>query len=171
MQKFARHLSAFPVTLVPCDSIPMACQQADIITTATANKTRANLLSGSDVPAGAFVNAIGGDCPGKTELCPDLLAQAHIVVEYLPQAQIEGEIQHSQASLAPIELHHIIKNNLPVRHTDDDIIVFDSVGIAIEDFSALRFLYELSETHDDNGLGSLFPQPSNPKDLFAELTD
>ena len=50
------------------------------------------------IVGGMHLNAVGGDCPGKTELHPDILLRpdCRIVVEYEPQSRIEGEIQRLQ---------------------------------------------------------------------------
>ena len=68
---------------------------ADIVTTVTADKRNAIILTPDMIEPGMHLNAVGGDCPGKTELHADILRSrdARIVVEFEPQARIEGEIQ------------------------------------------------------------------------------
>lgn len=168
MEKFADNLNKYNLNLIPCDSIATACQNAAIVTTATAAKKRANLLHANHIQPGTFINAIGGDCPGKTELDPALIQQAKVVIEYQPQTAIEGEIQNAD-HINTTELYRIVQGETNPRTNQDDIIIFDSVGIAIEDFSALRFLNTLCDTHEEIGFGSLLPQPQDPKNLFAEL--
>jgi len=65
------------------------------VTTVTADKRNATILSPGMIEPGMHLNAVGGDCPGKTELHPDILhaKDIRIVVEFEPQARIEGEIQ------------------------------------------------------------------------------
>ena len=70
-----------------------AVEGAEIITTVTADKQYATILTDNMVGAGVHINAVGGDCPGKTELHRDILLRSDIFVEYPPQTRIEGEIQ------------------------------------------------------------------------------
>ena len=78
-----------------CASIAEAVRGADIVTTVTADKRNALILTPEMIEPGMHLNAVGGDCPGKTELHRGHSAAAHarIVVEFEPQARIEGEIQ------------------------------------------------------------------------------
>ena len=117
-----------------------AVQGADIITTCTADKKYATILSDNMVGSGVHINAIGGDCPGKTELHADILSRAKVVVEYEEQSRIEGEIQQMPKDFAVTEFWEILNGNIQIRKSDSDITVFDSVGFALEDFSILRFL-------------------------------
>jgi hypothetical protein len=76
---------------------------------------------------GMHLNAVGGDCPGKTELHVDILHRARIMVEYAPQSRIEGEIQ--QWPEAPVsELWQVLSGAVPGRVSADDVTIFDSVG-------------------------------------------
>ena len=143
---------------------------ADIITTCTADKTNATVLTDSMVTAGVHVNAIGGDCPGKTELEPSILPRARVFVEYTPQTRIEGEIQHQPADFAVTELWQVIDGSRPGRQGHDDITVFDSVGFAIEDFSALRYVAEAVSDTEHFTLIDLIAEPADPKDLFGFAT-
>ena len=76
-----------------CKSVEEAIKGAHIITTCTADKTNATILTNDMIPQGVHINAIGGDCPGKTELDSALLERANVFVEYEPQTRVEGEIQ------------------------------------------------------------------------------
>jgi len=119
------------------------------VTTATAVKGRAAVLTPDMLEPGMHINAIGGDCPGKTELHPDVLAASRVFVEFPPQTRIEGEIQQMPADFAVTELWDVLAGNAAGRVSQTDITVFDSVGFAIEDFSALRFVRDLTETGGD----------------------
>ena len=66
---------------------------ADIVTTVTADKAYATILTPDMIEPGMHINAVGGDCPGKTELHADVLRGARVFVEYEPQTRIEGDIQ------------------------------------------------------------------------------
>ena len=114
------------------------------------------------------INAIGGDCPGKTELHPDILRRARIVVEYLPQSRVEGEIQQVEDAGA-VELWQVVSGAEPGRQAHDQVTVFDSVGFALEDFSTLRFLRDLTAAAGWANELDLVPDLADPKDLFSLL--
>ena len=135
-----RNLARFGFELTPCTSVEEAVLGAGIITTCTADKQRATVLGGNHVGAGVHINAVGGDCPGKTEIHPDVLRRASIVVEYPPQTRIEGDIQQLPPDHPVTELWTILAGLAPGRQDDRQVTLFDSVGFAIEDFSALRWV-------------------------------
>jgi ornithine cyclodeaminase len=143
---------------------------ADIITTCTADKTCATVLADDAVEAGVHVNAIGGDCPGKTELDPKILQRASVFVEYTPQTRIEGEIQRQGADFPVTELWEVVAGARAGRSSVEEITIFDSVGFAIEDFSALRYLQRsVTGTELERRL-NLVADPTDPKDLFSFAT-
>ena len=166
MDKFERNLRGVGLDVIRCGSAREAVRGADIVTTATAVKGRAAVLTPDMLEPGMHINAIGGDCPGKTELHPDVLAAGKVFVEFPPQTRIEGEIQQMPADFAVTELWDVLAGNAAGRVSQTDITVFDSVGFAIEDFSALRFVRDLRETAGDL---DLIPAMADPKDLFALL--
>jgi len=138
------------------------------------NLTRLQLPNLSVTPPmiahGMHLNAVGGDCPGKTELHPDILRSeaARIVVEFEPQARVEGEIQQLDGAVQVSELAHVLLENRPGRLGDHEITIFDSVGFALSDFSALRYLLKLNGEYPDGGQSiDLIPEMEDPKDLFA----
>lgn len=166
--KFIANLSDIDgLTLVHCSSAKEACRGADIITTVTADKRLATILTPDMVSPGVHINAVGGDCPGKTEIHADILHQGSIFVEYEPQTRIEGDIQQLTADHPVTEIWQLIANNRSGRRSADEITIFDSVGFALEDYSALRMLFDLAE---QDGLGSfikLVPELDDPKNLFG----
>jgi ornithine cyclodeaminase len=168
-RRCAANLAAEGLDVVVCPSIEAAVEGAEIITTATADKQNATILTDNHVGAGVHINAIGGDCPGKTELHPDVLKRARIVVEYEPQTRIEGEIQ----SLAPdhpvTEFWRIVTGEVPGRTAAGEITLFDSVGFAIEDFSALRYVHERLRDVPCFQPLDLLADPDEPRDLFGML--
>lgn len=160
------------LTLVRCTSTAEAVRGADIVTTVTADKCNATILTPEMIEPGMHINAVGGDCPGKTELHADILRGPHvrIVVEFEPQARIEGEIQQLAGAGRVTELADALRANPPVRSSERDVTIFDSVGFALNDFSALRYLHRLNAEHPEGGRRiDLIPEPDDPKDLFAEL--
>lgn len=169
MVKFARNLENYPFALTPCATIQEAVRQSDIVITATAAHGRQQLFNLPDIAPGTHINAIGGDRPGKTELPPDLLEAAKIVVEYLPQSLSEGEVQQCSPEPIPAELWELVTGSKEGRENDDQITLFDSVGFALEDYSALRLIYELAFEYSLGQEMDLLPEPANPKDLFGLL--
>ncbi|NUT17068.1 MAG: hypothetical protein HOQ33_21565, partial [Cupriavidus sp.] len=119
------------------------------------------------IEPGMHLNAVGGDCPGKTELHADILRNAQVVVEYEPQSRIEGEIQQMPQDFPVTELWRVLAGDMPGRAHARQLTVFDSVGFALEDFSTLRYLHQQLQQH---GLGralELVPSLTDPKDLFS----
>ncbi|SFT99296.1 ornithine cyclodeaminase [Mesorhizobium sp. YR577] len=167
--KFSRNLenSGFVITHAP--SAEEAVLGADIITTATADKKLATILSDNMVGAGVHLNAVGGDCPGKTELHRDILLKSDIFVEFPPQTRIEGEIQQLDADYPVTELWQVITGQKAGRSSDKQITLFDSVGFAIEDFSMLRFLRDLVQGTAFYSEIDLVAEPKDPRDLFGLL--
>ena len=166
-RKAVRNLQGSGLRVVPCTSSQEAVTGADIITTCTADKQYATILTDNMIGAGQHINAIGGDCPGKTELHRDILHRSDIFVEYTPQTRIEGEIQQLDPEHPVTELWRVIAGELPGRVDDKQITLFDSVGFAIEDFSALKFVYErLAETELFDKL-DMIADPDDPRDLFG----
>lgn len=147
-----------------------AAAGSDIVTTCTADKANAVVLRDDDVAAGMHLNAIGGDCPGKTELDPATLDRARVFVEYEPQTRIEGELQSKPDDFAVTELWQVFDGRLPGRVDDADITLFDSVGFAIEDFSALRYLRDDVTGSPFETQVDLVADPRDPKDLFGFAT-
>jgi len=168
-RKCAANLGDQGLTVVACGSAEEAMLGAQIITTCTADKQYATILTDNMIGAGVHINAIGGDCPGKTELAPEILHRAGIFVEYPEQTRIEGEIQQLDADHPVTEIWQVLTGEVAGRMDDKQITLFDSVGFAIEDFSALRFVKDQIE-----GTGLFHPldllaDPDDPRDLFGML--
>ncbi|MCG2578180.1 ornithine cyclodeaminase [Dechloromonas sp. XY25] len=144
-----------------------AVRGCDIVTTATADKTNATILTPDMVEPGMHLNAIGGDCPGKTELHRGVLEMGKVFVEYEAQTRIEGELQQMPADFAVTELWQVLTGQLGGRSAADEVTIFDSVGFALEDYSALRFMRDLAiELGVDEEI-ALIPDLPDPKNLFG----
>ncbi|AOG09264.1 ornithine cyclodeaminase [Agrobacterium sp. RAC06] len=168
-EKTRRNLEGSGLHVTACTTSQAAIEGAQIITTCTADKQYATILTDNMVGAGVHINAIGGDCPGKTELHRDILSRADTFVEYPPQTRIEGEIQQMDPDYPVTELWQVVTGQIEGRKSEKQITLFDSVGFAIEDFSALRYVRE-------RVLGTAFFQsvdliadPDDPRDLFGML--
>ena len=172
--KLVRNLESIPemsgVKVTRASSASDACRGADIVTTVTADKRNAIILTPPMVRPGMHLNAVGGDCPGKTELHPDILQRSgtRVVVEYEPQSRIEGEIQQLEHDFPVVEFANVVRGSTPGRGGRDEVTIFDSVGFALEDYSALRFLHSLLlEERSGRRQIDLVPDLDDPKDLYG----
>ena len=168
-EKAARNLRLTGLNLRICASSEEAVAGADIITTCTADKQNATVLTDNMVGAGVHINAIGGDCPGKTELHRDILHRSDVFVEYPPQTRIEGEIQALAADHPVTELWQVVSGHTAGRSAERQITLFDSVGFAIEDFSALRYLRDQLDRTEHFVQLDLLADPDDPRDLFGMI--
>lgn len=168
-EKFVRNMAGYGIEISIADSAQNAVIGADIVTTVTADKKRSIILSDNMVGAGVHINAVGGDCPGKTELHADILKRGKVFVELPEQTRIEGEIQQMPADFPVTELWRVITGLDAGRTATSDITIFDSVGFATEDFSVLRYLRDqVQETNHFIDL-DLLAEPADPRDLFGMI--
>lgn len=165
--KLVRNLAPYPgLRIRRASSTADAVRGADIVTTVTADKRYATILTPEMLEPGMHINGVGGDCPGKTELHADVLRAARVFVEYEPQTRIEGDIQQLPADFPVVDLWRVLAGTTAGRQSADQVTVFDSVGFALEDYSTLRYVYEQALRL---GLGrdiELIPKADDPKDLF-----
>jgi ornithine cyclodeaminase len=173
MDKFEKNMSKTSLQLIRCKSVAEAVAGADIITVCTACKAHVTVINTEWVNAGVHINALGGDTIGKTELDAAILPRSRIVVEYFEQAFVEGEIQRfsrkEAKKMVHAQMYELITGKKKGRETDEEITVFDSVGIALEDYSALRLTYELAEKYGIGEQLHMVPVLTDPKDLISVL--
>lgn len=168
--KLATNLAAFPgIRLVIAGSVAEAVRGADIVTTVTADKAYATILTPEMIEPGMHLNAVGGDCPGKTELHREIVERARVIVEYEPQSRIEGEIQQMPADSPVTEFWQVVNGQIPGRENPGQVTLFDSVGFAIEDYSALRYVLDVTKALEIGREIELVPDLKDPKDLYALL--
>ena len=169
--KLAANLAAYPgiKRLIVAGSVAEAVRGADIVTTVTADKAYATILTPEMIEPGMHLNAVGGDCPGKTELHRDIVERARVIVEYEPQSRIEGEIQQMPADSPVTEFWQVVKGDVQGRESAAQVTLFDSVGFAIEDYSALRYVLDVARALEIGSEIELVPHLKNPKDLYALL--
>lgn len=165
--KFLRNVEPLGFSVTVAGSAAEAVQGADVITTCTADKAQATILTADLVAPGVHLNAIGGDCPGKTELDSAILLRGDVFVEFTQQTRIEGEIQQMPADFPVTEFWEVLLGSKPGRTAAEQITVFDSVGFAIEDFSALRYVRDAVQGTDFFEEIDLVANPDDPKDLFG----
>ncbi|MEY4750090.1 MAG: hypothetical protein RIQ60_2304 [Pseudomonadota bacterium] len=167
--KLVNNLAGQGLELQVCASVAEAVRGADIVTTLTADKSRAAILTPALIEPGMHLNAVGGDCPGKTELHPGVLSMADVFVEYEPQSRVEGDVQQMAADFPVTEFWRVLAGRAPGRRDARQVTVFDSVGFALEDFAALQVLHAAALAQ---GLGrpvDLVMATPDPKNLYGAL--
>ena len=166
--KLIRNLSIYPeLKITAAASVADAVHGADIITTITADKAAATVITPEMIEPGMHLNAVGGDCPGKTELHADIVRYARVFIEYEPQTRIEGEIQQMPADSPVVDLWRVLAGTAEGRQSAEQVTLFDSVGFAIEDFSTLKYIYTEAIKRNIGVDIELVPTPEDPKDLFG----
>jgi alanine dehydrogenase len=137
------------IAVRPVADLAAAVRQSDICVTCT--PSRQPLLGPNDVRPGTFVAAVGADNPQKQELHPALMARSKIVCDILEQCAVMGDLHHALdagvVSRADVyaELGEIVAGNKPGRESDEEITIFDSTGMALQDVAAAAILYEKAE--------------------------
>jgi ornithine cyclodeaminase len=166
MRNLQNNPDAAGLRLVVCNSTAEAVRGSDIVTTVTADKTNATIITPEMLTPGMHINGVGGDCPGKTEIHSNVLHAAKVFVEYEPQTRVEGDLQQMDATFAVTELWQVLSGAKPGRDNAEQITFFDSVGFAMEDFSALRYVHDLAQSLQIGGAIPLIPTLADPKDLY-----
>lgn len=134
------------VAILPCDSVREVVEQSDIICTAT--PSRRPIVSVEWTREGQHFNCIGADAPGKQELDPAILKRAKIVVDDVEQALHSGELNvpYSQGLISKediyAEIGEIVAGLKPGRERDDEISVFSSTGLAVQDVAVAKVVYD-----------------------------
>jgi ornithine cyclodeaminase len=167
--KLVANLAGEGFVLRRCASVAEAVRGADVVTTITADKANATIVTPEMIEPGMHLNAVGGDCPGKTELHPAVLARASVFVEYEPQTRIEGDIQQMPADFPVTELWRVLDGAAPGRRDAAEVTVFDSVGFALEDYAALGCLRDAALALGVGRDVALVARNADPKDLFGSL--
>ena len=166
MRNLQNNPDAAGLRLVLCSSTAEAVRGSDIVTTVTADKTNATIITPEMLEPGMHINGVGGDCPGKTEIHSDVLRAAKVFVEYEPQTRIEGDLQQMDAEFAVTEIWRVLAGQAAGRDNDAQITFFDSVGFAMEDFSALRYVHDLAKAKHIGADIPLIPVLDDPKNLY-----
>jgi ornithine cyclodeaminase len=173
MDKFEKNINDKSIKMIRCNNVKDAVKDSDIITTCTACKAHVQVLKNDWIKKGVHINGIGGDTEGKTELEDSILHRSSIIVEYLKQCVVEGEIQQLNKDdikkYVKAELHELITNKKKGRNNDQEITLYDSVGIALEDYSVLRFTYDLANKYNLGKELNLTPNLADPKNLISMI--
>ena len=150
----ARMTAELDLSVSPVETLADATRASDAIVTCTS--ARAPFLGAAEVRAGTFVAAVGADNPEKSEIRPDLMARARVVVDVLEQSVVMGDLHHAIAAGVMTardvhaELGAIVAGRRPGRQTDEETTLFDSSGTGVQDVAAAARAYELAR---NRGLG------------------
>jgi len=135
-------LCGVPVSVAEPDA---AVAEADIVV--TASRSTSPLFSGASIRPGAFVAAIGSSLPHTRELDDTALRRAAaVVVEWRPQSTREaGDIVLADPQVLPagkiVELGDVVLGTVMPRRHDDDIVIYKSVGVGLEDVALAGFAW------------------------------
>lgn len=138
-------------------SLHAAARAGDVIVTCTT--ARSPFLTLDDVSPGTFIAAVGADNPEKSELEPNLMAKAKVVVDVLDQCLVMGDLHHAVNAGAMTtadvyaDLGDIVTGAKPGRLRPEEIIVFDSTGTAIQDVTSAAQAFQRAV---ESGLGIKF---------------
>lgn len=142
----ARMSSATEIDVVPVDDPGSATRRSRVIVTCTSSRTP--FLGCEDVEPGTFIAAVGADNADKQELHVELLARSTLFVDILEQCAEIGELHHalvagtmSRTDVAG-ELADVVSGRIKVERSNQDVVVFDSTGSAIQDVAAAGIIYE-----------------------------
>jgi ornithine cyclodeaminase/alanine dehydrogenase len=141
-----QHSAELGIEIVVVDDLQRALKQSDVCVTCTPSK-RAFVGDDFIVP-GTFIAAVGADNPEKQELEPALLARHKLVVDVLEQCATIGELHHALAAGVMTrgdvygELGEVIAGTKPGRTSPEDVLIFDSTGMALQDVVTAAAVYE-----------------------------
>jgi len=134
------------IAVTPTDNLPQAAAASQICITCT--PSRKPLLHKGDVGPGCFIAAVGADNEEKQEIDPYLIAESKLVVDLREQSAAFGDFHHALqlGIVTPEHIHaelgEIIAGKKPGRTSDEEVIVFDSTGTALQDVAAAAIVYE-----------------------------
>ncbi len=128
------------------DDLRQAARASDVIVTCT--PAREPILGLADVSPGTFIAAVGADDPEKSEIAPELMGAATVVVDDRAQCLAMGDLRRAVAAgaVAPPQVHadlgEIVVGAKPGRTRHDEITLFDSTGTALQDVASAAVIYE-----------------------------
>ena len=170
-QKFANNMSSIFKNTRACQNAKEVVENSDLIITATSHQDQLGIIREEWIAPGCHIAAIGSDRPDKNEIYADLIRRSHVIVEYFQQTKNEGEIQKlGDSDQAFVSIHQLVSRQVEARHLPSDITLFDSVGYALEDFSALSLVNDLIQTHTNIGINEFLCELKDPKNLVNELS-
>lgn len=155
-RRFAENLSGkLEIEITAVDDLAKAALASDVCVTCTT--ARKYFLRREHISPGTFIAAVGADSEEKQELEPALLSDGKIVADILEQSAAIGELHHALkdgcVSRGDVyaELGEIVAGKKPGRTNEDEIIVFDSTGMALQDVVSAAIVYERALESDGFG--------------------
>jgi alanine dehydrogenase len=151
-RRFSAEMAELGITVTAIDDLREGTLVSDAIVTCTSSHKP--FLGFEDVRPGTFVAAVGADNPQKSEIKPELMAKAAVIVDVLQQSIVMGDMHHAinagvmTPSDVRAELGTLIAQHLPGRLADDEITIFDSSGTGVQDVAAAARAYELARNRD-----------------------
>jgi alanine dehydrogenase len=146
-RRFAEDLAPrLGIAIEAVTDLRAATRRSDVVITCT--PSRHPILRSTDVAPGMFVAAVGADSEEKQEIESQLLASSAVVVDILEQCATFGDLHHALAAGVMrgedvrAELGQVVAGAKPGRLSDDETIVFDSTGTALQDVAAAAVVYE-----------------------------
>ncbi len=132
--------------LRPSTSLEQVVRGADVVVAGT--HARAWIVDDAWISPGTHIAALGADLEGEQELDPRILKRARIFVDDIRQCRTDGEINVAlreglltEDAIAG-EIGKVICGELEGRQSDDQVTVFDSTGIALQDSATVPLEYE-----------------------------
>ena len=146
-REFAEESSArLGIPVQAMEDLNDATERSDVCVTCTSSRNA--FLKRQHIRAGTFIAAVGADNPEKQELEPELMASAKIVVDILDQCASSGDLHHAiragavSRSEVHAELGEVVAGKRPGRVSQEETIIFDSTGMALQDVAAAALVYE-----------------------------
>ncbi|MGC9517290.1 MAG: alanine dehydrogenase [Methanomicrobiales archaeon] len=145
--KFAKIISdkyGFPVE--PVDSAKDAVSNVDVVVTST--PVNVPVIKSDWIKDGTHINAMGADAPGKQELETTLTIRSKIIIDSWEQASHSGEINVpvSEGIIKRKDIQakigEVIIGKTPGRQSDEEITIFDSTGLAVQDITSAWMIYK-----------------------------
>jgi alanine dehydrogenase len=149
--------SEFGIPVIIANSKKEAVEQADILITTTRGK--GSLVEAGWVKPGTHIVAIGTDQQGKQELDPEIFRNAKVVVDSIAQCTEKGETWHplNKNIITKDDIHgeigEILLGKKPGRENDEEVTIFDSTGMAIQDNTTANKIYQNAI---ENNVGTFF---------------
>lgn len=161
---FAKRLTqTLDIAAEPVSRLEDVPRSGDVIVTCTTSRTA--FLTPEHVSPGAFIAAVGADSSTKSEITPQLMERATVVVDVLEQCIDMGDLRLAIASSALSstdvygDLGELADGSKPGRTRDEEITLFDSTGTAVEDVASAAMIYERARS-SDRGLPFVFAPSS-----------
>jgi alanine dehydrogenase len=147
-EKLRKHVAGLhkSMDVICVDDVKSALKESDIIVTCTTSRTP--IINADDVKSGTFIAAVGCDSEDKSEIHPQLISTSKVVSDFTEQSAAFGDLHHAieqgytTKTHVYAELGQIVAGKKTGRENDDEVIVFDSTGTALQDVAAASIVYE-----------------------------